>query len=590
MKSGLQSRKPIEETRLNDDVTFLDALNGLVKPHQILTAPRRVQPYATGIKIGSGAAQAVILPESLLDIWRVLQLCVAHDKIIIMQAANTGVTAGSTPFGDDYDRDIIIINTLKINDITLLNQGTQILALAGATLYQLENRLDKLGRSPHSIIGSSCIGASIVGGVCNNSGGNLVNRGPAYTELSLFAQINENGALELVNHLGIDLGSTPEEILDNLQQGRFDPEAIADSQRQASDREYGHRVRDVSAKTPARFNADKRRLYEASGCAGKLAVFAVRLDTFAKPKTDRVFYIGTNDPTELTQIRKDILTDFKTLPEMGEYMHRSYFDASAKYCKDNFLMIKFLGTDFLPKLWAFKRFMDGYLNRIPFLPNSFVDLLLQFTAGLLPKHLPKRMRDYRDEFEHHLVIKANDDVIDDVRELLETYSENPNLSGAFFECSPKEAKAALLHRFVAGNASGRFNLMHRKKVGGLLPFDIALRRDDEDWHDLLPPDLMEQLAAPLCLAHFFCLVIHHDFVLKKGVDPSAFKARYLALLDARGAKYPAEHNVGHLYKAETDLRNFYQRLDPTNSFNSGVGKMSKNKFYKTANTEENHGA
>lgn len=75
-------------------------------------------------------------------------------------------------------------------------------------------------------------------------------------------------------------------------------------------------------------------------------------------------------------------------------------------------------------------------------------------------------------------------------------------------------------------------------------------------------------------------MVHHDFVLKKGVDPQAFKARYLAILDERGAKYPAEHNVGHLYEAEADLRHFYKTLDPSNSFNSGVGKMSKNKYYK----------
>ena len=575
-----------EATLLNDSVSLFAELKQSLKPHQVLTSERRIRPYATGIKIGSGQAEAVVLPESLVEIWRVLKICIKHNKIIIMQAANTGVTAGSTPYGHDYDRDIIIINTLKINEITLLNQGTQILALAGATLYQLENKLDKLGRSPHSIIGSSCIGASIVGGICNNSGGNLVNRGPAYTELSLFAQINGQGELELVNHLGIELGNSPEEILDNLQSARFDPEAIPVSSRHASDQDYGLRVRDVNANTPARFNADKRRLFEASGCAGKLAVFAVRLDTFPKPEKESVFYIGTNDPAGFTQIRKDILTGFKTLPEMGEYMHRSYFDASAKYCKDTFLMIKFFGTGFLPKLWAFKRFMDSYLNRVPFLPNSFVDRVLQITASILPHHLPKRIRHYRDRFEHHLVIKANDNVISEVRDLLEAYSQDVDLGCEFFECDKRESKAALLHRFVAGNASGRMNLVLKDKVGGLLPFDIALRRDDEDWHDLLPPDLLDQLAAPLCLSHFFCLVIHHDFVIKKGVDPDAFKARYLSLLDARGAKYPAEHNVGHLYKAETDLRDFYKHLDPTNAFNSGVGKMSKNKYYM----EENHGA
>lgn len=62
------------------------------------------------------------------------------------------------------------------------------------------------------MIGSSCIGASVVGGVCNSPGGALVRRGPAYTELSLFAQLDASGALRLVNKLGIRLGSDQEAI------------------------------------------------------------------------------------------------------------------------------------------------------------------------------------------------------------------------------------------------------------------------------------------------------------------------------------------------------------------------------------------
>ena len=264
---------------------------------------------------------------------------------------------------------------------------------------------------------------------------------------------------------------------------------------------------------------------------------------------------------------------------MGEYMHRSYFDASEKYCKDTYLIIKLFGAGFLPKLWSLKKKVDGILSRVPLLPKSFSDRFLQGFTSILPAHLPKRMREYRNKFEHHLIIKANDCVIDEVDALLERYANNDVMTGAYFICSPKEAKAALLHRFVAGNASGRYILMHQKKVGGLMPFDIALRRNDDDWYNIIPQDLHEQLAAPLCLSHFFCLVIHHDFVLKKGVDPAAFKSRYLAHLDARGAKYPAEHNVGHLYKAEASLSDFYRKLDPTNTFNPGVGKMSKNKYY-----------
>ena len=56
---------------------------------------------------------------------------------------------------------------------------------------------------------------------------------------------------------------------------------------------YCDHVRQVNEPTAARFNADPARHYEASGCAGKLMVFAVRLDTFPQEKQTAVFYIGT---------------------------------------------------------------------------------------------------------------------------------------------------------------------------------------------------------------------------------------------------------------------------------------------------------
>jgi D-lactate dehydrogenase len=45
----------------------------------------------------------------------------------------------------------------------------------------------------------------------------------------------------------------------------------------------------------------------------------------------------------------------------------------------------------------------------------------------------------------------------------------------------------------------------------------------------------------------------------------------------RCAEYPAEHNVGHLYQAKPQLAAFYRQLDPTNTFNPGIGKTSKQK-------------
>ena len=556
---------------------FYEALNDIVGDRNVLVSGHRLKYFQTGYRLGSGKACAAVLPASLTELWTVLKVCVEHDKIIIMQAANTGLNGGSTPNGDDYDRDVVIVNTLKIDDIILINGGEQVIGFAGSTLYKLEEKLKAIGRTPHSIIGSSCIGASVVGGVCNNSGGSLVNRGPAYTELSLFAQLDEKGELQLVNHLDIDLGNTPEEILSTLEQSPINYSAPA-SNRLASDSEYADRVRDVNADTPARFNADKRRLYEASGCAGKLAVFAVRLDTFEEPSREQVFYIGTNDPARLTVLRKRVLSEFKTLPELGEYMHRSYFDAADKYCKDTFLFIKFFGSAFLPKLFAFKGAADGRLKKLPFLPDKFLDRAFQFAAKFWPDHLPKRIRAFRNQYEHQLIVKANDDAIDALQELLDEIFAAPQ-SGAYFLCEKSEGESALLHRFVAGGASVRYAIIHNNEVEGLMPFDIALRRNDDKWHEPLPAEIHDQLAGPFILSHFFCHVFHHDFVVKKGVDMEKLKAQILELLDERGAKYPAEHNVGHLYEAEPDLREFYEELDPTNSFNPGIGKTSKQKCY-----------
>ncbi|MEF1230546.1 FAD-binding protein, partial [Vibrio fortis] len=231
--------------------------------------------------------------------------------------------------------DVVVINITKMKQIHLLDGGKQAVCLPGASLHSLEKTLKTVNRAPHSVIGSSSLGATVVGGIANNSGGALVKRGPAYTELAIFAQVDKDGKLHLVNHLGIDgLGETPEEILQNIQDGNFDPSKVVHDDRMASDKEYDERVRDVTSDIPSRFNADDRRLFEASGCAGKLGVFAVRVDSYPVPDKEQVFYLGTNDPAKLTQLRKDFLTQFENLPEMGEYMHRDIFNMAEKYGKD----------------------------------------------------------------------------------------------------------------------------------------------------------------------------------------------------------------------------------------------------------------
>ena len=536
----------------------------------VLTTPRETRRFTRGFRYGGGPVAAVVRPGSLVEMWRVLNAAVASGRSVILQAANTGLTGGSTPWGEDYDREIVLISVMRLKGVHLLGDGEQIVCLPGATLDALEKRLRPLGREPHSVIGSSCIGASVLGGVCNNSGGSLIHRGPAYTEMTLFAEVRADGSVALVNHLGLDLGDTPEEILTRLEAGDLPTPAPTDAW--ASDREYATHVRDVGADTPARFNADPRRLHESAGCAGKLAVFAVRLDTFPAEKDTAVFYIGTNDPAELTEIRRHILSEFDNLPIAGEYIHREAYDVAAKYGKDTFLFIKKLGTDRMPAMFSSKSRMDALTERLG-LGATISDRVAQGIARLAPQHLPKRMNAYRDAYEHHLLLKMGSAGIAEARAYLARIF--PSAQGDMFECTPEEGAAAFLHRFAVAGAAVRYRAIHAREVEDIVALDIALRRNDLDWVETLPPEIEAKIEKKLYYGHFFCYVFHQDYVVKKGHDCLDVEHEMWRLLDERGAEYPAEHNVGHLYHAKPELAEFYRGIDPTNTLNPGIGQTSK---------------
>ncbi|WP_426052004.1 D-lactate dehydrogenase [Brevundimonas sp. SL161] len=556
------------------DGGFLASLRTIVGGQHVLTTPARTAPFRRGYRFGGGKVLAVARPGTLIEQWRVLKACAAAGKIILMQAANTGLTGGSTPDGDDYDRDIVIVSTLRITTVHLIEDGRQVICLPGSTLSQLERLLSPLGREPHSVIGSSCIGASVVGGVCNNSGGSLIQRGPAFTRLALFARIDESGDVELINHLGVALGNDAEDVLNRLERGEFTQADIShDPMEVASDHDYAQRVRHIDADSPARFNADPDRLFEVSGSAGKVMVFAVRLDTFEKSKETATFYIGASDPATLTRIRRDILGGFTTLPVAAEYMHRDCYDIARTYGKDAFLAIKHFGTDSMQRIFALKATLDSIAGSLPLVPAFAIDRLAQLVGGLFPEHLPERMNAYRDCYEHHLMLKMTGAGVDEARRyFLEAFIAGDS---AWFECTEDESVKAFLHRFVAAGAAVRYRAIHHREVSDIVALDIALRRNERDWFEVLPPDMSAAIKHSLYYGHFFCHVFHQDYIVVAGEDPVALEHRMLAVLDQRGAKYPAEHNVGHLYEAGPAQTRHFRKLDPCNCFNPGIGRTSR---------------
>ncbi len=551
---------------------FLSSLRAVVGKAHLITGPSATRRFRTAFRGGEGTALAVARPGSLLELWRVLQACVAGNKIVIMQAANTGITGGSTPAADGYDRDVVVVNTMRMARIFLVDGGREAICLPGATLHQLESMLAPMGREPHSVLGSSCFGASIVGGICNNSGGSLARRGPAYTELALYAQVTEGRSLRLVDHLNLGLSAEPEEALRQLERGEFRVRDEPSTRRRGSDDGYVKRIRDADRRLPLRFNADPSRLFETSGCAGKLAVFAVRVDTFPKERETRVFYIGTNRPAVLTSLRRHFLHTFENVPVSGEYIHRGAFDLAERFGKDIFLAIRYLGTDWLPRLSRLQQGLAEVQRRVTGRRGAVLERGLHGLSRLLPAHLPRRMRMFRDRFEHHLLLKMAGTGIREAHDHLRTLF--PSAEGEFFECTLEEAEKAFLHRFVVAGAAQRFLDLNHPGVEDMVALDVALRPDDEEWSCFLPESVTSQVHTAVCYGHFLCHVFHLDYLVHRATDVEVVRESLKRWLDGRGAQYPAEHNVGHLYRAPPGLVKFYRSLDPTNTFNPGIGLTS----------------
>lgn len=554
----------------------LEAFRQIMGAEQVLTSERATQPYSKGYRFGGGPLLAVLRPTSLVQIWRALQVCLDHNLMVIPQASNTGLTGGSGPGFQDYDRPIVLISTHLLDQVHLLHGGKEAVSLAGASLIQLTQALAQVGREPHSVIGSTSIGASVVGGIANNSGGSQIRKGPAFSRQAIFARVTAQGQLELVNHLGIELGDDPEEVLARLERGDWPAEAVSPAPEDSSETEYAAHLRKLEP-SPARYNADPQYLFEASGSAGKIMVFAVRTRSFPLEQNPTMFYIGTPDPRELEEIRRLFLAADMPLPISAEYMGRSAFDLAEKYGKDTYVFLKYLSPAVQTRMFAFKTWANGVFSKVPGLSSTFADTVSQRIFDLVPNQLPQRLVGYRNRFEHHLMLTVSAAQSQQAQELLGDFFSQLGRRGDFFVCDQDEMVSANLNRFGAASAATRYAAIRGKQVAGLIPIDVALRRDDWDWLEVLPPEIADQLEVAAYYGHFFCHVLHQDYVAKQGVDPDRLHDQIQELLEARGAKLPAEHNYGRLYHMPPEMVEHFKELDPTNTFNAGLGGTSPKK-------------
>ncbi len=60
-------------------------LQSILGSKNVITSEWNKQSYCKGWRYGEGEALAVIKPRTLIEIWKVLQICVRENIIVIMQ-------------------------------------------------------------------------------------------------------------------------------------------------------------------------------------------------------------------------------------------------------------------------------------------------------------------------------------------------------------------------------------------------------------------------------------------------------------------------------------------------------------------------
>src|SRR5699024_10241764 len=149
---------------------------------------------------------------------------------------------------------------------------------------------------------------------------------------------------------------------------------------------------------------------------------------------------------------------------------------------------------------------NGVFAQLPFIDETVADTIAQNAVGLLPQQLPKRMLDYRDRLEHHLRLVVSTEQTQRMGALLDDFFAEAAHAGASFVCDGDEAQSAMLHRFGAASAAPRYFNLNREASSGMITFDVALRRDDDDWLEVLPYEIADQLHICSYYGHFFCHV------------------------------------------------------------------------------------
>ena len=125
----------------------------------------------------------------------------------------------------------------------------------------------------------------------------------------------------------------------------------------------------------------------------------------------------------------------------------------------------------------------------------------------------------------------------------------------------KTARKAVLHRFVAASAAGRYHSLNENTTGGMISLDIAFPRNEKDWFVKLPEKINSLIDIEIYYGHLFCHVMHLNYIVKKDVDPELLKTiANLYLYRSFNIRQNIMLVMSILVKPS--LSNFYKKIGP----------------------------
>ena len=151
---------------LDYNEVLLEKLQSLLGDLGFLMKEEDCASYVSGARYGQGKALAVLRPNSHEQVVEIVKLCAEHEQKLVLQGANTGLVAASTP---DNSGKLMVMSLQRINQcINIDAVNRSVVVDVGVSLQELNDAL-----AEHDLCFPIDLGAnpSIGGMIAANTGG-----------------------------------------------------------------------------------------------------------------------------------------------------------------------------------------------------------------------------------------------------------------------------------------------------------------------------------------------------------------------------------------------------------------------------------